>query len=354
MKSKLFAFVATAALALAACNTTDEPTTSPTTDSTDSDTLSIYTTVYPIEYFTQRIGGDAVSVSSIYPPGSDEHTFEPTQKDMMEMADADYLFSIGLGLEGFISSAEQTLANQSVEIVKLADAISDDQLIAGEPHDHGTEETHDEEEHAHEEEGHAHDEEEHAHDEEESSHEEEGHEGHDHGELDPHIWISPSISIEIARAIEQKLTEAAPENQELFEANFNELEAELLELDRAFTDMAEQANRDTFFVSHAAFGYWADAYNLNQVAVAGLNSQDEPSQRELASLVDQAREQQIEYILTEQNVSSKLTEIIRSEVGAETLELHNLGVLTQDNIDNQETYFTLMEQNLEALRTALQ
>ena len=90
------------------------------------------------------------------------------------------------------------------------------------------------------------------------------------------------------------------------------------------------------------------------MAVAGLNSQDEPSQKELASLVDQAREQQISYILTEQNVSSKLTEIIRSEVGAETLELHNLGVLTQDNIDNEETYFTLMEQNLEALRTALQ
>lgn len=338
MKLKLTSFLA-ASLLLAACsdsNSSSEVESLPT----DEETLSIYTTVYPIEYFTERIGGDSVSVASVYPPGSDEHTFEPTQKDMMEMADADYLFSIGLGLEGFISSAEETLANQSVEIVKLADAISDEQLIAGEPHDHGTEEEHSEDEHAHEEDEHA--------------HEEEGHEGHDHGELDPHIWISPSISIELARAIEQKLIEAAPEQQQTFEANFDELEAELQALDASFKEMAEQANRDTFFVSHAAFGYWADAYNLNQVSVAGLNSQDEPSQKELASLVDQAREQQISYILTEQNVSSKLTEIIRSEVGAETLELHNLGVLTQDNIDNEETYFTLMKQNLEALRTALQ
>lgn len=327
MKYTLPAIITAATLLLAACNGPEEINTSP---STNDDTLSIYTTVYPIEYFTERIGGDTVSVTSVYPPGSDEHTFEPTQKDMMEMADADYLFSIGLGLEGFISNAEKTLANQTVEIVKLADSISDEELLSSESHE--------EDDHGHEEDGH----------------EEEGHEGHDHGEVDPHIWISPALSIQMADAIKEKLIEAAPEEEAMFEDNFKDLEADLLALDTSFKEMTEQANRDTFFVSHAAFGYWEETYGLHQVAVAGLNSQNEPSQKELANLVDQAREQKITYILTEQNVSSKLTEIIREEVGAETVQLHNLGILTKENIDNNETYFTLMEQNIEALRTALQ
>ena len=46
----------------------------------NDDQISIYTTVYPLQYFTERIGGDAVNVQSIYPPGADEHTFDPTQK----------------------------------------------------------------------------------------------------------------------------------------------------------------------------------------------------------------------------------------------------------------------------------
>ncbi|WP_346071720.1 metal ABC transporter substrate-binding protein, partial [Streptomyces cheonanensis] len=67
--------------------------------------LTVYTTVYPLTYFTERIGGGHVTVSSIYPAGANEHTFEPTQRDMMKLADADIFFYIGLGLEGFVDKA---------------------------------------------------------------------------------------------------------------------------------------------------------------------------------------------------------------------------------------------------------
>ena len=66
-----------------------------------------------------------------------------------------------------------------------------------------------------------------------------------------------------------------------------------------------------------------------------------------------AREKNIEYIVFEQNVSSNLTEVVQKEVGAEAVQMHNLGVLTQEDIDNGETYFTLMERNLEVLETIL-
>ena len=111
--------------------------------------------------------------------------------------------------------------------------------------------------------------------------------------------------------------------------------------------MAHHAPNKTFFVSHAAFGYIANTYGLEQIAVAGLNSQDEPSQKELTEIIDLANEKNIKYILFEQNVSSKLTEVIRKEVGAESLVLHNLGVLSKEDIANDETYFTLMKRNLD-------
>ncbi|MFS0574519.1 zinc ABC transporter substrate-binding protein [Sporosarcina sp. 179-K 3D1 HS] len=289
----------------------------------EEETLTVFTTVYPLQYFTERIGGTHVNVQSIYPTGADEHTFDPTQKDMMALADADLFFYIGLGLEGFVENAEKTLKNEHVKMIPTAEGIPEEQL--GEGHD------------------------------DHEGHDEEDQEGHGHGSHlhDPHVWISPKLSMELASSIKEALVEAAPDAQEDFETNYEQLRSDIEDLDRRFQQMADEAPNKTFFVSHAAFGYLADRYGLEQVAIAGLNSQSEPSQKQLATLVQEAKEKNIKYVLFEQNISSKLTEVIRKEIGAESLMLHNLGVLTKEDVENKATYFTLMEQNLETLQTAL-
>lgn len=311
-------------LFLAACGKSEEKA-----QNTD-EKVQIYTTVYPLQYFAERIGGESVHVSSIYPAGANEHTFEPTQKDMMALADADLFFYIGLGLEGFVENAKKTLADEEVNMIATVDAISDEQLeeeaTSTDSHDH---------EH------------------ESESSEDHSHEGHDHGDIDPHVWMSPKISQSLALSIKDSLVEMSPGQQETFEKNYDELVSDLQQLDADFEEMAHNAPNKTFFVSHSAFGYIANTYGLEQLAVAGLNSQDEPSQKELTKLIDLAEEKNIEYILFEQNVSSKLTEVIQKEIGAESLVLHNLGVLSKEDIQNKETYFTLMNKNLETLRTVL-
>ena len=93
--------------------------------------------------------------------------------------------------------------------------------------------------------------------------------------------------------------------------------------------------------------------DLNKSAIAGLNSQSEPSQKQLTSLVEDAKKHDVKYVLFEQNVSSKLTDVIRKEIGAESLMLHNLGVLTTEDIKNNEDYFSLMEYNIQTLEKAL-
>ncbi|SDH94413.1 zinc transport system substrate-binding protein [Planococcus glaciei] len=330
---KLIPFLALI-LFLAACG---NPAIDSQTESEDDSKLHVKTTVYPLTYFTERIGGDRVTVESVYPAGANEHSFEPTQQDMIALAEADLMFYIGLGLEGFIDSAKKTLSDENVQFVAAADAITDEQLEAASHGEHA-----EEEEHAHEEEGH-----------EEEAHEEEGHEGHNHGSTDPHVWMSPVLSQTLAESIKDSLIEADPDGSGTYESNYAELIVELENLDRSFSELAERVENDTFFVSHSAFGYIAEPYGFEQVAIAGLNSQDEPSQKELTQIVDQAKEKNINYIIFEQNVSSNLTEVIQKEVGAEALQMHNLGVLTQEDIDNEETYFTLMEKNLQTLEKAL-
>lgn len=286
--------------------------------------LKIYTTVYPLEYFAKRIGGDHVEVSSIYPPGSNEHTFEPTQRDMMNIADADYFFYIGLGLEGFVENAQKSLKSESVQFVETAANVSKDKLAVSTGH----EDEHEDEEH------------------------EEHH--HDNNQVDPHVWLSPIISQDLALSIKDALVKAQPDNKAEFEKNYDSLVKDLKALDKDFKTMADQAKRKSFFVSHSAFGYIAGTYGLSQISVAGLNSQDEPSQKELTKIVDQAKKEDIHYVLFEQNVSSNLAKVIEKDIGAEALTLNNLSVLTNDNIKNKEDYFTIMHQNIETFKKALE
>lgn len=301
-------------------------------ENSDEDKLTIYTTVYPLTYFTERIGGNLVQVKSIYPTGSNEHTFDPTQKDMMNLADADLFFYIGMGLEGFVDNVKKTLTNEQVKLIATSNSVSDEDLVQEETHE---EEDTDEDEHGHEDEVI------------------ENHDDHDHGDIDPHLWISPTLSIKLAKSIQDSLIEKDPANEETYTQNFESLQTELEALHTKFQEMANNVPNKTFFVSHAAFGYLAGAYGLEQVAIAGLNSQDEPSQKELTEIVELAKEKQIKTILFEQNVSSNLAKVIQSEVGAESAILHNLSVLTEEDIQNKETYFSLMEKNLTTLKEAL-
>ena len=318
MKKTVYAILlASFVWVLTACNT-DNPSVEK-----DSDSLDIYTTVYPLQDFAEKIGREYVNVETIYPPGADEHTFEPSQQDMIKLAEADLFFYIGLGLEGFVDRAIDVLESQDLVMKAAADSITDGQL-----------------------EGNLED------PEEEQS--DSGHEGHDHGDVDPHVWLDPILSQSLALSIKDSMIEAMPNQEAYFTENYEELVDQLDELDHEFKNLAEAAQVNQLFVSHAAYSYWESRYGFEQLAIAGISTSEEPSQRELTSLIKIAKDNNIKHILFEQNVSSNLTEVIQKEIGADALELHNLSVLTPEDIDNNDDYFSLMKQNIETLKIALQ
>lgn len=90
-----------------------------------------------------------------------------------------------------------------------------------------------------------------------------------------------------------------------------------------------------------------------QIPISGLSPTQEPSQKELEQIITESKEHGIHYVIFEQNVSPKVAKIIQNEIGAESLTLHNLESLTEENIQKKEDYFSLMRKNMAAIKTAL-
>lgn len=315
--SFIFALILGASIFLTGCKGDNS-----TANTQNENQLSIYTTVYPLEYMAKQIGGDYVNVSSIYPAGVDEHTFEPTQKDIINIAESDLFYYIGYNLEGFANNVTKTLANENVEMVAIGEKVELDA-------------------HEHEEEGHEHEDHEHEDD------------GHDHGSVDPHLWIDPLYAKEMAKHIKDSLIEKMPEQESTFEENYQVLSQKFDELNTEYTNVFSEAQHKEFLVSHAAFGYWEERYDVEQISVSGLSTSEEPTQKSLENLVDTAKEHELKYILVEQNVNSKLTDIIQKEAKLTSLPIHNLSILTQDDIEKGRDYFSIAKDNLDSLQKAL-
>ncbi|APH05835.1 metal ABC transporter solute-binding protein, Zn/Mn family [Bacillus weihaiensis] len=365
MKTKsLVTSILTISLLLSACGKQENQSTS-TVESNNESTrkIEVYTTIFPLEDFTRKIGGDEINVTSVYPPNVDAHTYEPTVKTMKNIADSDLFIFTGAGIEGFAEKAEETLEKEDVNILRAAEGIellehSDGEDHASHEDEHADEDDHasHEDEHA-DEEDHASHKDEHTDEEDHASHEdehtdEEAHH-HDHGDQDPHVWLDPIRSIELAENIKDALIEIKPESKDTFEENFTKLKADLTNLDQSFQETINKSKTKHILVSHAAYGYWQDRYGLEQIAIAGLSPSQEPSQQQLTEIIKESKEHHLHYVLFEQNVQSNVAKVIQEEIGAESLTLHNLESVTEEDIENNEDYFSIMERNIETLQTVL-
>lgn len=291
--------------------------------------LTIYTTIFPIQNFSEKIGGSHVNAQSVYPANADAHSFEPSSKTMVEMAEGDAFIYSGTGAEAFADKTASTLKDQGVKTVKAAEGIK---LLSTQ------------EEHAHEE-GEDHD-----HDHEEEDHD---HDGHDHGDKDPHAWLDPVYAQQMAKNIKDTLVSLDPDHKDEYTKNYESLKKELQSLDQEFKTTLSKAKHKEILVSHAAYGYWEKRYGIEQISVLGLSASEEPSQKQLENIVQQAEKHHIKYVIFENNVSSKVSDTIRSEIGAKSLTLKNLESITEDDAKNGESYVSLMKQNLNTLKTAL-
>ncbi|MCJ8009054.1 metal ABC transporter substrate-binding protein [Lederbergia wuyishanensis] len=314
-------FLLTAAF-LSGCNTNSPNKKDQATNKNDDTILTVFTTIYPIEDFTKRIGGKHVEVKSVYPAGADAHTFEPTMRTMMDIADADLFIFNGAGLEPFIDKTKSSLANEKVTMVEASNGI---ELLSGN-------DDHDEADH--------------------NDNKEEEQDHHHHGK-DPHIWLDPVHAIKMAENIKDALTEVMPSAEDDFEKNFIDVKQELEKLDKEFKKTVDSADHKEILVSHSSYGYWEHRYGLKQISISGLSPENEPSQKQLQTIIETAKKHNISYIIYDQNPVTKVADVVKKETETTPVTLHNLEYLTENDIKNNEDYFTIMNKNIETLKKVL-
>lgn len=272
--------------------------------------MNIYASFYPMYFLTSEIAGDKASVTSMVPAGAEPHDWEPTPKFAVELNKADMLIYNGAGMETWMENILPIIEGNKIKIVDASKGI---ELLETKEHA----------------------------------------EADEHGIYDPHIWVSPMRLKQQAKTVYEALLEADPQNTEYYDQNMTELEERLNKLDQDIRETSKLFKSNVIVVSHEAFGYFAYDYGFQQVAIRGVNPQEEPSPSKMAELVKICRDNKVKYIFFEKLTSPKLSETLAREVGAEILVLNDAAGLSQEYIKAGKDYITVMYENLENLKKAL-
>jgi zinc transport system substrate-binding protein len=165
--------------------------------------------------------------------------------------------------------------------------------------------------------------------------------------LDPHVWLDPSRMAAAARAVGDRLAAVAPARAAAFRQRAATTQARLLQLDAAFrTGLASCPRRD-LVTGHAAFGYLASRYGLQQVGVTGTDPEGEPSPARVADVVRYARSHDVRTVFVAPGEPGT-ARTVASELGTGTTALDTLEAERPG-----EDYVTAMQSDLRALRTGL-
>jgi zinc transport system substrate-binding protein len=262
----------------------------------------------PIEEIVRQVGGDKVGVITLVPPGEEAHEYDPTPKQLTQLAEADVVFYLGQGFQPNVEKALESLP-ASVQRVDLLAGLTLLPVTSQLP----------------------------------------GTDGDAEGETladgnDPHVWLSPRNMRAMADAVATQLGSAA---------DAATYDAALAALDSEFAAGLARCRSPYIVSSHRAFAYLADAYGLQAVAIAGVSPSEEPSAKTLEAIAAFARSNDVTTIFFEENLPEDLAKTLADEVGATTGVLDTIESLSADQLKAGDDYLSLMRDNLAALRQGL-
>ncbi len=265
-------------LLLAACSETDEKDLQP----------KITVSILPQKYLTERITGNNFRVSVLVPPGASPETYEPTPRQMRDLANS--LLYFRTGYIEFERTIFKNVQEQNIDL-RLVDTARGMDLIAADKVDHG-----------------------------------------DHVHLsgvDPHIWLTlPGVRIQLKNMVEA-IIEADPENKDYYLYNYNTFKDELNELHSELTEKFIDLKRRTFLVFHPALGYFARDYGLTQISIEqeGKN----PTPANMRKIVDIAREKGLRDVFIQMEFERDNARAVARELGGDVIEIDPLSENWMEN-----------------------
>lgn len=261
---------------------------------------------YPIFEAAQRVGGDAVRVTNLTPAGSEPHDLELTSRQVDRIEDAAVVLLLGRGFQPAVQKAAARAKGVTVDLLGEVGTLL--------PTPPGEEPA---------------------------------------LEVDPHVWLDPSLLKAMAGRISGAFGQADPTNRATYAANAAAYGRELDGLDATFRQGLSRCDRKVIVTSHAAFGYLARRYGLTQEPISGLSPESEPNPRRLAELATKVRSQGTTTIFYETLVSPKVAQSLAREAGVTAAVLDPLEGLSSKDAAQGKTYASVMGDNLVALRQAL-
>lgn len=260
-----------------------------------SDKLQVYTSFYAMYDFAKQIGGDKADVYLLCPVGSEPHDFEPKTSDMAKLSKADVFIYNGMGMESWAEKTVQSLKTDTLSVVEASKNIP-----------YVTENE------------------------------------------DAHVWLDPENAIYEMKNIKDAFCAKDASNSAYYESRYEECEKKADKLIDDYKAASKDFKNRTLITSHAAFSYLCDAFNMSQLAIEGSNGESDPSPAKMAEIIDFIKTNDIKYIFYESLDSSKTVDSIANETGAQTLALSPF----EGDTDGKD-YFTVMEENLETLKKAM-
>ena len=303
--------------------------------------------------WAEVIGGDRVEVFSLVPPGGDPHSFVPGAQDVAKVADADIVFSIGLGLE--VDWLEDLVRNARTDdsgIFALGDGVDPLEFSGGDDHDDGAEHMDDHED-DHDDGAEHMDDHEDDHDDgaEHMDDHDDDHDGHGHGPLDPHFWFDPNRVKIAAIAIAAQLSAIDRESASFYFQNAADYAMQLDELHSWTQEQVGlvEPERRLLVTSHDTFAYFADVYGFEVIGalIPSLAPDAEPSAEHIAGLVEVIREHNVPAVFSETTVSEKVPEALARETGAELIQLYADSLGEKDSAAG--TYLGMVRTNVERI-----
>jgi zinc transport system substrate-binding protein len=212
-------------------------------------TMQVVANFYPVEFLARRVGGEAVSVTDLTPPGTEPHDLALTGKSAAALVDADAVFYLGAGFQPDVERAVAGLSSavRRVDLLtvpgmdlSLAPSVLGEEALAG--------------------------------------------------GKDPHVWLDPVRMKAMAVGIADSYLQADPARAGLYRANLAALQRDLDVLDATLRAAMTGCRQTAIVTSHAAFGYFADRYGLRQIPISGLSPDAEPDTKTLAGITKTARD----------------------------------------------------------------
>lgn len=279
---------------LASCSQNTEVTTK----------LGVIVTILPQAEFVENIGGDKVSITVMVPPGASPHTYEPTPSQMAALSEARLYARVGSGVEFELTWMDKLIAqNKDMLVVDCSQGVPLQEMAADDEH--------------------------------------EGDE-HEHGAMDPHIWMSPKNAQIMVQNIAAGLIQIDPDNRGYYEQNRYAYLQKLAQLDRDIRNGLSGVINRTFMVYHPAFGYFASNYDLTMLPIEAEGK--EPTPAGLQHLIEQSKEHNIRVIFAEPQFNPQSARVIADAIDGRVVLIN---ALARDYIDNLHTLMVEMVQAME-------